>query len=274
MDWSKTKTIFIIVFLILNIFLLSIFIKKISAPEVLTGSDTPLSLEFYNISYPSEITATPKTELNESNIRAKTKKFTDTTVKEDLKNQEVNVLAENSLYSTLEDPYPLGDKLSEKVLKEKMNGFIKEYVMNGDQYIYREFNDQEKTISYNQTYEGKPLFHNANAEIVFDLNNENEIVSYKQTMVEDIQDFGEERNILPPLDALKILTDSNKVPSDSKVTDYEIGYSTNVFSEYQIVMAPTWHFTLIKGETKQDLFINAIDGTIIERKKSEKELLE
>jgi hypothetical protein len=40
------------------------------------------------------------------------------------------------------------------------------------------------------------------------------------------------------------------------------------------VMAPTWHFTLVKGETKQDLSINAIDGTIIERKKTEKELLE
>jgi regulatory protein YycI of two-component signal transduction system YycFG len=274
MDWSKTKSIFIIVFLILNIFLMTMFIKKISAPEVLSATDNKQSpIEAYNITYPSDIKSTAKTALSESNIRAKTKKFTDA-VKENLKKQEVNILTENTLYSTLDEPYPLGDKLAEKELKDKMNGFINEYVMDGDQYTFREFNEEEKTISYNQTYEDKPLFHNANAEIVFDLNNENQIVSYKQTMVEDIQNFGEERSILPPFDALKILTDSNKVPSDSKVTEYEIGYSTNVFSDYQIVMAPTWHFTLVKGETKQDLSINAIDGTIIERKKTEKELLE
>ncbi|MCA1054917.1 two-component system regulatory protein YycI [Rossellomorea aquimaris] len=267
MDWSKTKTIFIVVFLILDIFLLSIFIKKISEPEILSGADNQQSLESLNISYPSEVTSSSKSTLIESYISAKTKKFTKEETK-DMKKQEISILTENTLYSTLENPYPLGEQLSDEQLKDEMKDFIKEYVMDGDQYTYREYNGDEKTISYNQTYDGKTLFQNANAEIVFALNNENEIVSYKQTMMEDIKSFGEERKILSPLDALQILADSNKIASESKVTSFEAGYSTDVLSDYQVVMAPTWHFTVKKGEKKQDLFINAIDGNIIEGKKS------
>ncbi|MEL3974739.1 two-component system regulatory protein YycI [Rossellomorea oryzaecorticis] len=272
MDWSKTKTIFIVVFLILNIFLLTIFIKKISEPEVLADTSTQQSLESVNITYPDDLTA-PKEGMNETDISATSKKFTDG-VKESLKNQEVSVLNDNTLYSTLDEPYALGDKLSEDELKEKLRAFLEEYTIDGDQYTFREYNKENLTVSYNQTYNGKPLFHNASAEIVLELNNENEIVSYKQTMMEDIQAFGKVSRVINPLESLQILADSGKIEPDSKVTSFEQGYSTEVPISDSQVLTPTWHYVVEKNEKKQDLYFTAFEGEVIEFSKKEKELLE
>ncbi|MFL8937461.1 two-component system regulatory protein YycI [Rossellomorea oryzaecorticis] len=272
MDWNKTKTIFIVVFLILNIFLLTIFIKKISEPEILADTGTQQSLESVNITYPADL-APPKEAVTETNISATSKKFTDSD-KESLKNQEVSILNETTLYSTLDEPYDLGEKLTEDDLKEKLKSFLKEYAIDGDQYAFRGINNENLTISYNQTYEGRPLFHNGSAEIVLELNNENEIVSYKQTMMEDIKSFGKVSRVINPLESLQILADSGKIEPDSKVTSFEQGYSTEVpFSDSQ-VLTPTWHFVVEKKDKKQHLYFTAFEGDVIEFTKKEKELLE
>jgi regulatory protein YycI of two-component signal transduction system YycFG len=273
MDWNKTKSIFIVVFLILNIFLLSIFIKKISEPEILADTNTQQSLESYNITYPADLSSASKETINETNISAKTRKFTEED-KESLSKQEVRILNDNTLYSSLTEPFSLGDNLSEDELKEKLKEFIDEYTIDGDQYAFRNYNKEDLTISYNQTYNEKPLFHNGSAEIVLELNNENEIVSYKQTMLEDIKAFGEKRRIITPLEALQILSDSNEIEPDSKIVEFKPGYSTDVpISDYQ-VLTPTWQFIVEKQDKKQDVYFNAFDGNMIEFSKKEKELLE
>ncbi|MGR3766320.1 two-component system regulatory protein YycI [Rossellomorea sp. NS-SX7] len=273
MDWSKTKTIFIVVFLILNIFLLSIFIKKISEPEILADTNTQQSLDSYNITYPADLSSASKETINETNISAKTRKFTDED-KKSLNNQEVRILNDNTLYSTLDEPYSLGEKLSEDELQEKLRAFMAEYTIDGDQYAFRNYDKENLTISYNQTYNEKPLFHNGSAEIVFELNNENEIVSYKQTMLEDIKAFGEKRRIITPLESLQILADSNQIEPDSEIVNFKPGYSTDVpISDYQ-VLTPTWRFVVEKEDKKHDLYFNAFDGNMIEFSKKEKELLE
>ncbi|MBH9968029.1 two-component system regulatory protein YycI [[Bacillus] enclensis] len=272
MDWSKTKTIFIVVFLILNIFLLTIFIKKISEPEVLSDSSTRQSLESVNITYPADLTAT-KEAVNETDISAISKKFTDAD-KGSLKNQEVSILNENTLYSTLDEPYNLGDKLTEEDVKEKLKSFLNEYTIDGDKYAFRNLDKENLTISYNQLYKGRPIFHNGSAEIVLELNNELEIVSYKQTMMEDIKAFGKASRIITPLESLQILADSGKIEPDSKVTIFEEGYSTEVPFPDSQVLTPTWHFVIEKKEKEQHLYFTAIDGNVIEFTKKEKELLE
>jgi regulatory protein YycI of two-component signal transduction system YycFG len=273
MDWSKTKSIFIVVFLILNIFLLSIFIKKISEPEILAGTSTKQSLESYNITYPPELTAKSKETVSDTDISAKSKKFTDED-KKSMKDQEVRILNDSTLYSTLNEPFSLGEKLSEDELKEKLKKFIKEYTIDGDQYTFRSYNKEDQTISYNQTYNGKPLFHNGSAEMVFELNNEYEIVSYKQTLMEDIQSFGEKSRVISPLEALQILGDSGEIEPDSKIIGFEQGYSTEVPISDSQILTPTWHFVVEKQDKKENIYFSAFDGNIIDFSKKEKELLE
>jgi regulatory protein YycI of two-component signal transduction system YycFG len=272
MDWSKTKTIFIVVFLILNIFLLTIFIKKISEPEVLADTGTQQSLESVNITYPDDLTPS-KEAVNETDISAISKKFTDAD-KGILKKQEVSILNETTLYSTLDEPYDLGDKLTEDAVKEKLKSFLKEYTIDGDQYAFRDISQENLTVSYNQMYNGRPIFHNASAEIVLELNNENEIVSYKQTMMEDINSFGKVSRVINPLESLQILADSGKIEPNSQVTRFEEGYSTEVPFPDSQVLTPTWHFVIEKKEKKHHLYFTAIDGNVIEFTKKEKELLE
>jgi regulatory protein YycI of two-component signal transduction system YycFG len=272
MDWSKTKTIFTVVFLILNIFLLTIFIKKISEPEILADTNTQQSLESVNITYPDDL-APPKEAVNETDISAISKKFTEAD-KTSLKNQEVSILNETTIYSTLDEPYNLGDKLTEDAVKEKLTSFLAGYTIDGDQYALREISKENLTVTFNQTYNGRPIFHNGSAEIVLELNNENEIVSFKQTMMEDINSFGKVSRVINPLESLQILADSGKIEPNSKVISFEEGYSTEVPFPDSQVLTPTWHFVIEKNEKRHHLYFTAIDGNVIEFSKKEKELLE
>jgi regulatory protein YycI of two-component signal transduction system YycFG len=272
MDWSKTKSIFIVVFMILNIFLLTIFIKKISEPEVLADTGTQQSLESVNITYPDDL-APPKEAVNETDISAISKKFTDADTA-GLENQEISILNETTLYSTLEEPYDLGDKLTEDAVKDKLTGFLAEYTIDGDLYAFRRINKEDLTVSFNQTYNGRPIFHNGSAEIVLELNNEYEIVSYKQTMMENINNFGKVSRVINPLESLQILADSGKIEPNSRVVSFEEGYSTEVPFPDSQVLTPTWHFVIEKKDKRHHLYFTAMEGNVIEFTKKEKELLE
>ena len=59
MDWSKTKTIFIVVFLILNVFLVSTFISKVSESNLDTLGQWTIDeqLKSENIKYPKDLSS-------------------------------------------------------------------------------------------------------------------------------------------------------------------------------------------------------------------------
>ena len=271
MDWSKTKSIFIVVFLILDIFLLSLFINKISEsnPAILESSKIEDKLEAENIEYHN----LSKEAIKEAFISAKTKKFTDSDV-DKLKNQEVTITNNNTIHSSLSDPYSFNEKFSPDELKD----FMKTYIVNGEDYSFWKYNKEEGKIIYYQTYNDKPLFHNMNGQVILYLNKDNEIVSYKQTMLEEIKAFsGEKKSIFTPFQALQVFYENNKIPPESKVKKAELGFSTlSPLSESQEsqVLSPTWHFVIEHEDKKEDLFLNAFEGQIIEVEKSEKDLLE
>lgn len=130
MDWSKTKSIFIIVFLILDIFLMSLLVNKISEsnPETLSQATFEDKLKADKITYPKTLT---KDRIEEKYIVAKSRKFTDEDIKS-LKNQEVNIINENTIHAALDEPYELEDDFSE----EDLNDFLKTQLIGGDKYSF------------------------------------------------------------------------------------------------------------------------------------------
>ncbi|WP_064092074.1 two-component system regulatory protein YycI [Rossellomorea aquimaris] len=265
MDWSKTKSIFIVVFLILDIFLLSLFINKLSNsnPETLGRTNFEDILKADKIEYPSF----SKDLKKEAYISAKTKKFTTADIDE-FEEQEINIVNDNTIHSTLSKPYPLSDKRSPEELKDFMTSFI----IDGEKYRFWKYNEEDQTIVYYQTYKDKFLFHNINGEVTLNLTKENEIVSYKQTMLEDVKAFsGEKKSVYTPIQALQIFYENNKIASGSKVENVELGYSTLLPKAESQFLTPTWHFTVKNGDNKEDLFLNAFEGEIIEFTRPDKE---
>jgi regulatory protein YycI of two-component signal transduction system YycFG len=266
MDWNKTKTIFIIVFLILDIFLLSVFVQKLSVSNLEVFGETTfedrLKAEGIEYDFTNEV-------LTQAYISAKPKEFTEKEIAS-LEGQDVSVLNNTTIQSTLDKPYSLGGKLD----TAELTTFINKTVLYGDRYVLWNFNEEEQKIVYYQTYKDKPLFHNINSEIIFYVNKDNEVTSYKQTMLESFEEISEKETLITPIQTLKAFYEDKKIPPNSKIREPEIGYYTLLPLAESQVLTPTWHFVVEREEGTKDLFRNALNGQIIEIEKLEKELLE
>lgn len=264
MDWSKIKTIFILTFLVLDIYLMYEFfkLKDSSQFEFITEASFEKRLKADEIEYPD----LPKNNQKDKYLSAKSKIFTNEEIEEveetKLEGQKITV-TDSTLQSVLEKPF----KISESFEPAELNSFIKNKVLYGDQYRFWEKSKKGNTITYYQQYEEKIFFKNINGELTFYLNEENEIVSYRQTLLEDIEGLSENEKIIQPLKVIENLYENGSLKPKSQIIKMEPGYYTFVQLSGSQVLTPAWRLVF---KDKEDLFVHAIEGQIIELNNEEK----
>ncbi|MCL6572792.1 MAG: two-component system regulatory protein YycI [Bacillus sp. (in: Bacteria)] len=255
MDWSKIKTIFILTFLILDVYLLFQFmrIRDANKLEVITEASFEEKLKADEILY----VELPKAAIKDQYLSAKPKMFN----KEDiakLKGQ-IATLKEpgTTLLVTLEKPLQLSSKFD----PSELSSFLKDEVLYGDYYQFWEKSDIDNTITYVQKYDNFPLYKNIYGMITFNINSDNKIDSYQQTYLVDIEKLTAKEEILKPLKAIETLHQKGMLRPKSKITKIEHGYATLIQLTASQVLAPTWRFVV---DDKESLFVNAFEGQIIE----------
>lgn len=259
MDWSRIKTIFILTFLVLDVYLMMQFLKILDENkyEIITETTVDDKLRSDQIDY-SEL---PKQPMKDKYLSAKLKVFQ----KEDLaqlKGQTVKTKDGTMIQATFDKPI----KLTNNEQSSELTPFIRTNILFGDQYRYWGKNEKEKTITYFQQYHEKLLYKNINGMLVLHYNNDNEITSYEQTLLVDIQGLSGKQEVLPPLKAIETLYDKGLLDPKSKITEVDIGYYTLVQLTSSQVLTPTWHI-VVNG--KKHLFVNAFEGQIIQIDKEE-----
>ena len=106
------------------------------------------------------------------------------------------------------------------------------------------------------------LFNNNNGALVFTLNDKDEVISYVQTHLDDIEEFNENQAIIPSVQAVGSLLNAGYLTEGSEVSKGELGFYTliEVSESNVLVLVPTWHFTVDK---KEDYFVNGIEGQVL-----------
>jgi len=258
LDWSKTKTIFILIFLVLDLFLVFQVIEKRTTAklEYITESTIDEQLEADDITY-DEL---PKEVDRESYITGTGKKFVPSEIN-NLKDQEVSFLTDEWIVSKFSEPIPLPDMRLESYLQD----FLKNNVISGQSYTYWGWNKKTNKLLFFQTHNGRPLYLNQHAMLSIQLNEENEIISYDQTMLTNIKEIKEEgsnQEILPPLKAIENLYNKDYLTSGGHITKVELGYYKNVPISGDVqIFVPTWHIVV---DDDMNYFVNAIDGQVLE----------
>lgn len=105
------------------------------------------------------------------------------------------------------------------------------------------------------------FYNNVNGKLTLFFNENKEIVSYEQTLLENIEEFNEEEEVLPAIKAIETLYYKGYLRPKSEVTKVELGYYTLVQLTASHVLTPTWHVVI---DGKEDLFVNAFEGQIIQ----------
>ncbi|MFC4321721.1 two-component system regulatory protein YycI [Litchfieldia salsa] len=256
MDWSKTKTIFIITFLILDLFLALQFIEKRNRSEldVLSEASIEEQLETEEITY-DELPKQPK---EGTYISGKPKFFSSEDVLK-MKGQEVNIDSPAILQSKLNEPI----KLTGSNVTAKLQQFLKDYVLNGDSYTLWEVDQETGSIIFFQQYQNKVFYNetsNISGLLIAYVNDKNEIISYRQTMLMDFEEY-DKKEILPAIKALENLFKNGHLKSGSEVTNIKLGYYPLVQLSESQILAPTWHIVV---DDKIDYYVNAFEGQILE----------
>lgn len=253
MDWSRIKTIFILTFLVLDIYLVYQFMNTRDATqyEILKEATLEEKLRNDDITY-GEL---PDTKKKEQYLSVRAKVFTSEET-EKVKGQSFSLGDGTSIEAKLEKPF----KLTSKFQPAELSDFIKANIFAGEQYKFWSKNDEAGTITYYQEHDSKTFYYNSNAKLTFFFNENNEVTSYKQTYLEIIDELSDAEELLPPLRALETLYKKGLLKPKSKITDFELGYSTLVNLTSSHVVTPTWR---IEVDGKENLFVHAFEGRVL-----------
>lgn len=196
----------------------------------------------------------PKEITKAAYLSGKSKIFTDKEVKK-LSNQKVIISNQPILEVSFIKPIPLSNPKDQYFL----DNFIKRNIISGENYSFWKFDEKEKEILFFQKYNGKVIYTNDNSMLVLRLNENNEIVSYKQTLLHDLEEY-EKQEIVPAIKAIETLHEKNHLKPGDHVTNVELGYYALVKFTASQVLTPTWHI-VVNG--KEDYYVNAFEGQVI-----------
>jgi regulatory protein YycI of two-component signal transduction system YycFG len=256
MDWSKTKTIFIVTFLLLNIFLGYQLYERNKQGEisVLTDPDLQSRLEEEGIEIDIEdaeetVTGAPVTGTSAT--------FDESYLEENLERQTISLLNSTTAYSELHGPFRLvGANLSATV-----DAFLQQHVYLGEEYEIAQYNESESFIGLYQTYNGLKIdeYERENFHLVLHLTEDLEIESYVQTYMEISEQEGREQDLLSPLKAVERLLDGGYLSANAVIEHAELGYYSLIQPDDNFqVFAPVWRIRV----DNEDFFVDALNGEI------------
>ena len=266
MDWNKTKSIFIIVFAILNVFLYSLYLDRYNESQnvvFLVESSNEEKLEADKISYsdlPAQVESQPY-------VTGKMKSF----VAADVPGSDStgDVSNDKSLAVRFNEPMPLGEKVSTEVLQE----FVDKTVYKGDYYVLWRIDEKNRKAVFFQEISGQPLYYSNGGKLTVYWNDNAEVMNYEQTIFENVEESEQQKTLIPAIQAIHTLYQKRLLPTNTEIDSAEIGYSEYVtVSEETQMFLPTWRIkATLEDGTQQEFFVNAGKDGVIELKEKEEE---
>ncbi|TQR20044.1 hypothetical protein FG384_09105 [Psychrobacillus vulpis] len=264
MDWNKTKTIFIIVFSILNVFLFSLYLNRYNdASKVQVPSDTPIEerLLLDNIKFPKLESLVQEASYVSGNVHL----FSEEELNK-LSNQTIEMKNGSELVSIFNKPLPITEENS-------LEKLVHDNVLKGDSYGLWKIDEENNSAILFQKVNSRLVYYNPNAMLIVHWNDEKEIIQYNQTILDNLEDYNESKNLLPYMQAIKVLYSRGLLKPDSTVKEIKLGYSTLAQVTETQVFAPTWHVLVeLSDKTSEEYFVNAVEGRIIEIPKETEQL--
>lgn len=259
MQWKQIKTLFILCFLVLDVYLLFIFFDKQEDADLGTPEQQTLKfdkqLENENITISADL---PAKQLKESFIFVEQKTFgkEDQKILEAKENLKSVIINDKYIISMFKKPVPIAKDTTDGLISQQ----VKKYILSPENYMYWDWNKEMNVLVLFQQKSDRPVYFNQNGIILVFLNEENEMIFYTQTMLGSIEKPGEPNQLIKPMQAIHALFENNRLESGDEITDVNIGFYTRFPLEGgEQVFAPTWTITV---NEKENFYVNAIENRV------------
>ncbi|GAA0378283.1 two-component system regulatory protein YycI [Bacillus horti] len=253
MNWSRTKSIFILVFLVLNSFLgyqlwEKIQTRPLELAQLSEGSVEEL-LALRNISLETELQA-EQPELSQLNAQFLTNVFEDF---ENLQNQSL-LFQENMLISQFHDPI-----LLEEGQEQDIRPLVEPYIHRFEQYELDQWAGD--SILFLQKVEGHPIFIGGIEFYVNQVEEELFLTGYEQTYYQ-VVNMGTKQPTISSYTSIRTLLDNQAIPYFSTIVDVRLGYYGQVYEVEGQVLTPAWRIMIETDDRVRMIYVNAITGAI------------
>ncbi|MBJ7895270.1 two-component system regulatory protein YycI [Bacillus atrophaeus] len=276
MEWNKTKSIFIIAFLVLDIFLGYQFFEKRSSSEydVIKNSSVQTDMNEDHITY-----GTLSDNAKEgSRITANQKSFTKEEI-ESLKGQKpkMDMPSDKHKVTKLKMEFTSPIALSKDSVEDDAKALVSSEIQDGEEYKLWKVDKDKKQVIFFQTYQGKYIYQeNGDAsemigQVILHLNDKNEVVSYEQSTLDTFKEIQKE-SLISELDAVESLYYQNLLKAHSTVKTVKFGYIAQYPLTSTQVLAPVWRITVeyektvdgTKKKVQENFTVNAMDSRVFD----------
>ena len=263
MNYRRIEIIFLMVFLLINAYLISVLYKANKDREIVHSredNNIVQVLKEENIKYDKKLS---NKHAKGTYISGEITSLLDGST--NLVNQKVTD-NQGMLVSTLQNPmvFSKQDEIA-SLNKFKNNSHNVQY---GEDYQYlKEASSSNKVVCYAQKYDNLPIFDES-AEIVFikenSKSNKEKILGYKQKHIVNIQEMRDKQVLISQKDALITLFNNNKLDRGMTIEWITLGYSKIYNEDKTNIYVPTWFVSLKTSNDVQQLEkVNAITNKIM-----------
>ena len=265
MDFKRIEWIFLIVFIGINIFL---GIELWQTPTLLSAGSTPTQTQTDIKSETSadQITIPKVNDKQEDGyyLAAKTDNSWIKKANQQVKGQVENNSSENLIYVHLDKPITLSKNKKEALRQVMRFKDDSQNVYQGKNYAYlSELSERDDYIFNQKTKYGEFFAATARLHIIV---KDNQIVSYSQSYVDDLNPVRERQNTISSKAAVDSLYTYSELPNNSKVILLKQVYTKLLTVKGSTIYIPTW-LAAIENNTSKTVTlkrVNAFTGTIIQ----------
>ncbi|TDM40299.1 hypothetical protein ETI08_10010 [Macrococcoides goetzii] len=257
MDWKHATSLFIFVFLIINITLGFIYHEKVQRANIVEDAKSEhIDFDKEGIKLP-ELPSAKHVMMNI--ISAKSAGFTETSADFIKKSEELKTYVTSEVRPKIKLT-----KIEEHAIINGLKNFIGKEIDRGKEYTLSGIDRKKHILYFDQVYGKYPILNNDKAQLAFRYNDNNEVISYKQTYLKDIQEGlgknNEKKKVIPAKEAIEVLYYQTALERGDTVTSVRLGYYSIVREVRGQVLKPTWQIAVLKADgTSNTYYVDAVN---------------
>ena len=265
MDFKKIENIFLITFMLLNIYLLISFLNRSDLQHASTAPDQvnliremeQIGIELPNLT--EEVREVYYVQADRNNLLEENI--------DQLENQAGSIAQDGSLYtSILSDPIEIEGNPDDgftaadyDILDEFINSGA---VLFGSEYTFLRYDNSENRFVYAQIVEGIPVA-DGTSEISLFYGSDGNIISYQQSYAGPMTTQGSPMEIITDRQAVEVLFQNNAISSNTTVRQPILTYQRTLHLEDLSMYGPMWYIPVVDAGGERVLRVDAIERTII-----------
>lgn len=257
MDWKLTKSLYILVFLLINIGLIMMYYNK-QQEDIHKIEDRPNILEETNI----DLSQLPEHEPRKLNILSAVRAtFIET---EEIEAETAETTNEGYL---LKNDFEAGENAPD-MTRDDLENHKDEEVYRGSEYEYDDVMSDEGYMLFNQHYEDLPIFNNEAARLLYRGDGQ-QAMEYEQGYLKNISEneYTSPVAVRDPEKVVANLYTDERISGEADIEDARLGYYIILNDGDQVLLRPKWRFSISDQGVDKTIYVDAISETedIIER---------